>query len=129
MLIFLTPGVLFSILLTLSGDWDAMQAIDRLLKKYIRIKNRSDSKSMLVLLENANMLNSYVKEVPDIAWELIEASTKPLTVIYPGAKNLAGNLIADDGSIGIRIVNDSFCEELISRFRKPLVSTSANLSG
>lgn len=109
----------------LGCDATKPQAVERV----YRIKNRVDSKSMLVLLENANMLNSYVKEVPVVAWELIEASTKPLTVIYPGAKNLAGNLIADDGSIGIRIVNDSFCEELIRRFRKPLVSTSANLSG
>jgi L-threonylcarbamoyladenylate synthase len=98
-------------------------------EKVYRIKNRVDSKSMLVLIHNENMLKSYVKEVPGIAWDLIEASIKPLTIIYPGAKNLASNLLADDGSLGIRIVNDPFCEELIRRFRKPLVSTSANLSG
>src|SRR5210317_1545097 len=70
-------------------------------EKVYSIKNRVDSKSMLVLLENENMLNSYVREVPPIARELIEASIKPLTIIYPGARNLPANLIADDGSIGI----------------------------
>jgi len=101
------------------------KAIERIYK----IKQRSDSKSMLVLLDNENMLRQYVKEVPDIAWELIEVSDKPLTIIYPGAKNIARNLVAEDGSIGIRIVKDAFCSELIRRFRKPLVSTSANISG
>lgn len=109
----------------LGCDATNLQAVD---KVYL-IKKRLDSKSMLVLLENANMLNSYVKQVPELAWDLIEASIKPLTIIYPGAKNLASNLVGEDGSIGIRIVNDPFCEELIRRFRKPLVSTSANLSG
>ncbi len=97
--------------------------------KIYRIKERSDSKSMLTLVGNENMLNSYVKSIPEIAWELIDVSDKPLTIIYPGAKNLANNLIAEDGSAGIRIVNEPFCEELIRKFRKPLVSTSANISG
>jgi L-threonylcarbamoyladenylate synthase len=94
-----------------------------------RIKKRDDRKSMLILLDSENRLSSYVREVPEVAWELIEAANKPLTVIYPGAKNIATNLVSEDGSIGIRITTDPFCKELISRFRKPVVSTSANISG
>jgi L-threonylcarbamoyladenylate synthase len=75
------------------------------------------------------MLNSYVREVPEVAWELIEVTDKPLTIIYPGAKNLASNLIASDGSIGIRVTSESFTEQLIKRLRRPIVSTSANLAG
>jgi L-threonylcarbamoyladenylate synthase len=97
--------------------------------KIYSLKKRADSKSMLVLLNNANRLSQYIDIVPEIAWELIEVTDKPLTIIYPGAKNLASNLIADDGSIGIRIVKDGFCDKLIERFKKPIVSTSANMSG
>lgn len=93
------------------------------------IKQRSDAMSMLVLMENPALLDRYVKEVPDIAWDLIEITTTPLTIIYPGAKNLAENLIAADGSIGIRFTNEAFSRELVKRFRKPVVSTSANISG
>jgi L-threonylcarbamoyladenylate synthase len=98
-------------------------------EKIYSLKKRADSKSMLVLLKNANRLNQYIDSVPEIAWELIEVADKPITIIYPGAKNLAKNLIADDGSIGIRIVEDEFCSKLIERFKKPIVSTSANISG
>jgi L-threonylcarbamoyladenylate synthase len=94
-----------------------------------KIKKREDSKSMLVLIDHNGRLASYVREVPEIAWELIEAAVTPLTIIYPGAKNLAKNLVAEDGSIGIRISDDEFCQELIKKFGKPLVSTSANISG
>jgi L-threonylcarbamoyladenylate synthase len=93
------------------------------------IKQRLDTKSMLVLMENPNLLNSYVSEVPEIAWELIEVADTPLTIIYPGAKNLAANLLASDGSVGIRITTEAFTQQLIQRFRKPVVSTSANISG
>lgn len=98
-------------------------------KRLYEIKQREDVKSMLVLIENPNMLHSYLKEVPEIAWQLIEVTDKPLTIVYPGAKNLASNLIASDGSIGIRVTTERFTEHLIQRFRKPIVSTSANLSG
>jgi L-threonylcarbamoyladenylate synthase len=98
-------------------------------KRIYKIKQREDVKSLLVLLENPNLLNSYVVEVPEIAWQLIEVADKPMTIIYPEAKNLATNLIASDGSIGVRITNEKFTEELIRRFRKPIVSTSANISG
>lgn len=93
------------------------------------LKKRESSGSMLVLMENPNLLNSYIEEVPEVAWDLIDVADKPLTIVYPGAKNLATNLIADDGSIGIRISGESFTQQLIQRFRKPIVSTSANFSG
>ena len=97
--------------------------------KIMELKNRSAEKSMIVLLWNDNQLASYVNEVPDVAYELIEASDRPMTIIYSNAKNLAKNAIAGDGSIGIRIVNHAFCEQLLQRFRKPIISTSANISG
>ncbi|MFC5284894.1 L-threonylcarbamoyladenylate synthase [Pedobacter alpinus] len=97
--------------------------------KVYALKNREDSKSLIILLDTDNKLQSYVSEIPDVAYDLIEYSEKPLTIIYSGAKNLASNLINADGSIGIRIVKHNFCEQLIQRFRKPIVSTSANISG
>ncbi|MDT8402228.1 MAG: L-threonylcarbamoyladenylate synthase [Bacteroidales bacterium] len=98
-------------------------------KKIYGIKRRDDSQSMLVLLDTASRLPYYVRQVPEIAWQLTEVSDSPLTIIYPGARNVAPELIAGDGSLGIRIVEDEFCSSLISRLRKPLVSTSANISG
>ena len=98
-------------------------------KRVYQIKQREDSKSMLVLMENPNRISSYVDEVPEIALDLIEVADKPTTIIYSGAKNLAKNLINSDGSIGIRITEEAFTQQLIQRFRKPIVSTSANISG
>ena len=97
-------------------------------KKIYKIKQRSDQKSLLVLIDNPGKISSYVNEIPEVAWDLIDLTDKPLTIVYSNAKNLAKNLIADDGSIGIRIVNDPFCQKLIQRFKKPIVSTSANIS-
>src|SRR5690554_3453928 len=93
------------------------------------LKGRPATKSLIILLENANNLNSFVKEVPEVAYELIEYSDNPITIVFSGAKNLPPNLVSNDGSIGIRIVKDDFCQELIRRFKKPIVSTSANLTG
>lgn len=98
-------------------------------KRIYDIKKREDSKSMLVLMGNPALLERYVGEVPDVAWDLVEITTTPLTVIYPGAKNLATNLIAADGSIGIRFTKEEFTSRLLQRFRRPIVSTSANISG
>ncbi|WP_421917948.1 L-threonylcarbamoyladenylate synthase [Marinifilum sp.] len=98
-------------------------------KRVYAIKQREDCKAMLVLMENPNRLNSYVEEVPEIAWDLIDANDKPMTLIYPGAKNLAPNLVNSDGTIGIRITEEEFSSKLIQRFKKPIVSTSANISG
>ena len=93
------------------------------------LKRRADHKAMLVLIDSEAKLNAYVTEVPDIAWDLIEVAVRPLTLIYPGARNLAPNLLAEDGSVGIRVTREEFSRRLCERFRKPLVSTSANLSG
>jgi L-threonylcarbamoyladenylate synthase len=93
------------------------------------LKRRSDRKAMLALIDSPAKLNGYVSDVPEIAWVLIEVANKPLTLIYPEAKNLADNLPADDGSIGIRVTNEPFSKKLCERFRKPIVSTSANVSG
>lgn len=98
-------------------------------KRVYDIKQREDSKSMLVLMENPNRISSYVDDVPEVALDLIEVTDKPTTIIYSGAKNLASNLINSDGSIGIRITNEEFTQQLIQRFKKPIVSTSANISG
>lgn len=102
---------------------------EKAVEKIYQIKQRNDQKSMLVLLDNPNKIPSFVIDMPDLAWDLIELSDKPLTIIYSEAKNLAENLIADDGSIGIRISSDEFNRKLIQRFKKPIVSTSANISG
>ena len=84
---------------------------------------------MLVLLDNPGRLQAYIEDVPDIAWDLIDLTDKPLTLIFNGAKNLAPNLINSDGSIGIRITSEDFSRNLCTRFRKPIVSTSANRTG
>jgi len=97
-------------------------------KKVYSIKKREDSKSMLVLLDSPGKLQNYVNEIPDMAWDLIEYADKPLTIIYPQAKNLAANLVAQDKSIGIRITNEAFSKKLCEVFRNPIVSTSANVS-
>ena len=113
-------------------------------RKVYALKRREDSKSMLVLLDAPGKLQGYVEEVPEMAWELLECtmedktlnsqpstlnSQRPLTIIYPGAKNLAKNLIAADGSVGIRITQEPFSKALCERLRRPIVSTSANISG
>ena len=93
------------------------------------LKQRSDSKSMILLLDSENRISSYVRDVPEAAWSLLEFADRPLTIVYDGARNLAPGVVAADGSVGIRIVKDDFCRQLIERFRKPIVSTSANISG
>jgi L-threonylcarbamoyladenylate synthase len=108
----------------LGCDATNSEAIERI----YQIKGRDREKSLLLLVDHAARVERYVEEMPDIAWDLIEVTDKPLTLIYPEAKNLPENLVASDGSIGIRVVQDKFCEELISRFRRPIVSTSANQS-
>ena len=97
--------------------------------KVYALKRRSDHKAMLLLMDSSAKLNYYVQEVPDVAWDLIELADSPLTVIYSGARNVAPNLLAEDGSVGIRITQEEFSHKLCERFRKPLVSTSANVSG
>ncbi|MFZ6051571.1 L-threonylcarbamoyladenylate synthase [Halocola ammonii] len=98
-------------------------------KKVFEIKQRDDSKSVIVLLENDGHLQRYVKDIPEVAWDIIDLAEKPTTVVFSGAYNLAPQVIAEDGSVGIRITKDDFCRQLIRRLNKPLVSTSANISG
>lgn len=92
-------------------------------------KKRDESKSMLILVDSLEMLKMYVDNIPDVAYKLLEVAKTPLTIIYPKGKNLATNLLASDGSIGVRIVKNDFCLEMIKGFGKPVVSTSANLAG
>lgn len=99
------------------------------IEKIFRIKQREDSKCMLMLVSDDRMLNRYVKEVPFIAWDLIDAMDKPLTIIYDEIRGIAPNAIAQDGSAGFRIASDEFCRKLISKFGKPIISTSANITG
>lgn len=106
---------------------DATQS--RAVERIYRLKQRFESKSMIILLDHADKLSSYVKKVPPIAYDLIERYTEPLTIIYQKAMNVAKNVIAEDGTVAIRIVRDEFCRQVISKFNKPIVSTSANLSG
>ena len=98
-------------------------------RRVYEIKHREDSKSMLVLVDSEAKVDYYVEEVPAVAWDLIELADKPLTIIYDGARNLASNLIAADGSVGIRVTREEFSRALCARFRKAIVSTSANISG
>ena len=94
-----------------------------------QLKQRNDSKAFIVLIDSADHLDHYVVDVPAIARELIDVAVKPLTIIYEGAYNLAPNLLGAEDSVGIRIPNDEFCHRLCERFGKPIVSTSANVSG
>ena len=98
-------------------------------KKVYQLKQRDDSKALIVLLDSAEHLDHYVVDVPMIARELIDVAVKPLTIIYEGAYNLAPNVLGEQDSVGIRIPNDEFCHLLCERFGKPIVSTSANVSG
>ena len=98
-------------------------------RRVYEIKQRSDSKAMLVLVDSPVKVDFYVQDVPEVAWDLIEVADQPLTIIYSGARNLASNLIAEDGSVGIRVTNEEFSKRLCQQFRKAIVSTSANISG
>lgn len=97
--------------------------------KVYKIKHRDDSKALICLVDSSVRLQRYVRNVPEVAWQIMELATKPTTVIFDNAVNLAPNLIAEDGSIGMRITQEPFSKELCYRFQKPIVSTSANISG
>ncbi len=102
-------------------------------KRVYAIKQRDDSKALICLVDSDARMQRYFRTVPDVAWQLVdslkESDAKPTTLILDGAINLAENLIADDGSVGIRITNEPFSKELCYRFQKAIVSTSANISG
>jgi len=98
------------------------------INKIFEIKKREKNKSMIILVENEKRLQELV-DVPEMAWEIIDLSEKPVTIVYENSRNLPKEILAEDGSIGIRLVKDEFCKKLISKLNKPLVSTSANFSG
>ena len=97
--------------------------------RVFEIKEREDAKSLITLVADADMIGRYVKVIPQMAIELIEVNDKPMTIIYPGAMGLAEDVVAEDGSVGIRIPQSEFCRQLCRRFGGAIVSTSANISG
>ena len=97
-------------------------------KRIYELKQREESKSMICLVSNFNMLNQYVEDVPEIAYDILKYANKPTTIIYDKPIHIAENIVADDNTLAIRIVNHTFCNQLIKKFKKPIVSTSANIS-
>ena len=97
--------------------------------RVFEIKRRSEAKSLVLLACDLDMVAKHIKEIPNIAIDLVEVNAAPMTIIYPGAQYLAPNVVAEDGSVGIRIPLNDFCVKLVRRLRRPLVSTSANISG
>lgn len=102
---------------------------EKAVERIYQIKQRNESKAMICLVDSENRLSRYVRNIPHVAWDLLECSVRPTTLILDGATGLANNLIAEDGSVAMRITNDLFSKELCYRFQKPVVSTSANISG
>lgn len=108
----------------LGCDATRQEAVERIFS----IKRRDDGRSLIVLVNGFGMLEHYVRSVPEIAYQLAEIAVSPLTIIYPEGRNLAPGVRGSDGSVGIRICSDGFCNELVTRFGKPVISTSANIS-
>ena len=101
------------------------EAIERIYK----LKKRAESKSMICLVNDFKMLNQFVEDVPEVAYDILKYAVKPTTIIYDDPIRVSENIIADDNSLAIRVVQDDFCKQLIRKFRRPIVSTSANVSG
>ena len=101
---------------------------DEAVMKIFKLKNRDQNKPLIILVESEKRLQDLV-EVPAVAWDIMDLSEKPITIVYDAPKGISKNLLAEDGSIGIRLVKDEFCKRLISKLNKPIVSTSANFSG
>ncbi len=97
--------------------------------KIFDIKHREDTRQMLILIDDADNIRHYVEAVPEIAFTFIDSAKRPLSIIFQKSKNLAPSLIGHDNTIGIRVVQDDFCRKLIKKLGKPIVSTSANVSG
>jgi L-threonylcarbamoyladenylate synthase len=106
---------------------DATQ--EKAVNKVYRIKRRDLDRSLIVLIADEDQLSDYVENVPPVAYDLVKAVDKPLTIVYPEGKNVAPNVMGNDGSLAIRIVKNDFCKKLIRSFGKPIISTSANISG
>ena len=98
-------------------------------KRIYEIKQRTDAKALISLVDSETKVQFYVREVPDVAWEVMELSERPMTVVFDGGRNLAPNLLAEDGSVAIRITKEAFSKELCMRMKRAVVSTSANISG
>lgn len=99
------------------------------IKKIYALKQREESKSMIVLMNSERMMHTVFKEIPEVAWQILDFSDKPTTLILDNPRNIAKNCIAEDNSLAVRLVNEPFCFKLMERMKKPLVSTSANISG
>jgi len=104
-------------------------ANEEAVRRIFQLKRREDSKSMICLVDSADRMQRYLRKVPDVAWDLVEYADKPLTLILDGAQNLAPSLIAEDGSVGLRVTKENISHELCYRFERAVVSTSANISG
>lgn len=102
---------------------------EKAVQRVFDIKRRADGKALICLVDSADRMQRYVRNVPAVAWDLIDYAVSPLTLILDGAVNLAPNLIAEDGSVGMRVTREDFSRQLCYRFQKALVSTSANISG
>lgn len=98
-------------------------------EKIFKLKKRSDKKTMICLVSNQFMLEQYVEKVPEPAYDIMDLSERPVTIIYDNPKDIAVNLIAEDNTLAIRVASDQFCQQLIKKFKKPIVSTSANIAG
>jgi len=104
-------------------------ANEEAVRRIFQLKRREDSKAMICLVDSADRMQRYLRKVPDVAWDLVEYADKPLTLILDGAQNLAPSLIAEDGSVGLRVTKENISHELCYRFERAVVSTSANISG
>lgn len=109
----------------LGCDATNADAVDKLYE----LKKRAESKAMICIVPNFKMLQQYVEEVPEMAYDILKYSTKPTTIVYPNAIRVAENIIAEDGSLGIRVIRSTFASNLLKKFKKPIASTSANISG
>lgn len=97
-------------------------------RRIYEIKQRTDAKALISLVDSETKVQFYVKEVPEVAWDVMELSERPMTVVFDGGRNLAPNLLAEDGSVAIRITKEAFSKELCMRMKRAVVSTSANIS-
>ncbi len=102
---------------------------EKAVAKIYALKNREESKSMICLMNSEKMVYNVFKDIPEVAWEILDLSEKPTTLILDKPRNVAKNLIAEDNSLAIRIVKEPFCFKLMEKMKRPLVSTSANISG
>ena len=98
-------------------------------QRIYQLKQREDSKSMICLVSDFKMLNQYIEEVPEVAYDILKNAVKPTTIVYDKPLHVAENLIAEDNTLALRVVRESFASQLVKKFRKPIVSTSANISG